>query len=78
MSLILEPVVDYTLPGKPALFQVWIDSNMAVISPPCWDWNSAPKPLADALEEAIVCRAHEYPTMVLPEGQNPRPDGSWD
>ena len=59
------------------LFQVWIDLNEG--EPPSdWWWNSEPQPLRDALEEAAETRAAGWVVAVLPEGQNPRPDGRWD
>ena len=53
-----------------------IDSNVLidiVQRDPAWfDWSSA------ALEDAAVCRARGTPTLVMPEGMNPRKDGRWD
>ncbi|MFN8892431.1 MAG: hypothetical protein ACK5Y8_01530 [Betaproteobacteria bacterium] len=60
------------------LFQVWIDSNCGIISPPDWDWNSPPQALPEALVEAADCRRAGFPAKVMPEGMNPRPDGRWD
>jgi hypothetical protein len=63
---------------KPALFQVWIDLGCGIAEPDWW-WNSPPKPLPDALEEAAKCRSTtSIPAKVFPEGVNPRPDGRWD
>lgn len=59
------------------LFQVWIDLNFG--EPPSdWWWNSEPQPLRDALQEAADTRAGGWVVKVMPEGQNPRPDGRWD
>lgn len=52
----------------PLLWQVWIDSNLGIISPPCWEENSDPQPLATALDEAADCRQRGYPTRILPCG----------
>jgi hypothetical protein len=62
---------------KPALFQVWIDLNFGEGTPEWW-WNTPPKPLGDALDEAAKVRAEKWICKVLPEGVNPRPDGRWD
>lgn len=62
---------------KPVLFQVWIDTNCGFAEPD-WYWNSEPKLLQHALVEAAECRARRFPTKILPEGMNPRPDGRWD
>lgn len=59
------------------LFQVWIDTNMG-IGEPHWWWNDDPCPLREALEDAARCRSRCYPTLVMPEGMNPRRDGNWD
>jgi hypothetical protein len=59
---------------KPLLFIVWIDDNFGY-ELPNWEWNSPPKPIEGALEEAQECRATGYPTQIWPEGQTPRPDG---
>lgn len=59
------------------LFQVWVDRNCG-FSEQDWSWNSAPKKLGAALDEAADCRARGFPTKILPEGMNPRPDGRWD
>jgi len=69
---------DHTRPARPALFQVWIDLNAGTTPEPDWAWNSPPKPLRDALEEAAEARLTDWICIVLPEGQNPRPDGRWD
>lgn len=63
---------------KPALFQVWIDVNCDVTPAPDWWWDSPPKPLAEALQDAHDARSSAWTCVVLPEGQNPRPDGRWD
>lgn len=60
------------------LFQVWIDMNCGIISPPLWDWNSPPQALPKALAEAAECRRTGCPAKVMPEGVSPRPDGSFD
>lgn len=64
-------------PDRPAHFQVWID-DMGLTVPPEWDWNSPPRPLWNALEEARACRAMGYLTVVMPEGIRPKSDGSFD
>jgi hypothetical protein len=63
---------------KPGLFQVWIDVNCGFDAAPDWWWNSPPKPLQGALNEAAECRDKGIPSCVTPEGMNPRPDGRWD
>jgi hypothetical protein len=59
------------------LFQVWFDVNCGFGSPDWW-WNSPPQSLPGALTEAADSRLRGYPTKVMPEGVNPRPDGRWD
>lgn len=59
------------------LFQVWIDLNSGEESPDWW-WNSPPQSLQGALREAAEARAGGWVCRVMPEGQNPRPDGRWD
>ncbi len=51
----------------PALYSVFIDTNCGWISPPRWERNSVPKPLADALDEAAECRRAHFPARVEPE-----------
>lgn len=65
-------------PVTPMLFQVWIDEDCGRMPEPCWWWNSPPQPLRHALQEAADARAEGWIVCVLPEGQNPRPDGRWD
>lgn len=60
------------------LFQVWIDVACGMSTTPDWWWNSPPKPLSGALDESASCRREGIPACILPEGQNPRPDGRWD
>lgn len=62
---------------KPGLFQVWIELGEPGVYSDWW-WNSPPQPLASALDEAAETRAAGWVVAVLPEGQNPRPDGRWD
>lgn len=62
---------------KPVMFQVWIDINCGYAEP-CWWWNSPPKLLQGALVESAKCRAGGFPSKVMPENTNPRPDGRWD
>jgi hypothetical protein len=59
------------------LFQVWIDLGMGD-GPSDWWWNSPPQPLGNALDEAAHVRSGGWVCKVMPEGQNPRPDGRWD
>lgn len=67
---------DQTAPDRPALFVVWIDTNLGDVPYPSdWEMNSPPQPLPWALDEAQECRAGGWPTTILPEGQTPRPDG---
>ncbi len=61
----------------PLLFQVWIDLEFGEAKADWW-WNSPPKPIGDALDEAAEARKSEWVCVVLPEGTNPRPDGRWD
>lgn len=60
------------------LFQVWIELNFGEEPTSDWWWNSPPQPLRTALEEAAQTRARGWVCKVMPEGQNPRPDGRWD
>jgi hypothetical protein len=57
---------------KPLLFEVWIEcGSMGIPGLPIeWELNSTPKPLRDALEEAVECREWGYPTRVLPHIEN--------
>ena len=72
----IDDVVDQQLPIG-GLFQVWIDLNFGE-GPTDWWWNSPPQPLRDALAEAHRAREGGWTCRVMPEGQNPRPDGRWD
>ena len=53
--------------GRPSLYSVFIDTECGWRSPPRWERNSVPKPLADALEEAAECRRREFPAKVEPD-----------
>lgn len=78
MTVTLTPArASLEVPKVPALFQVWIDLNFGEGDSDWW-WNSPPKPLRLALEEAAEVRAGGWVCLMLPEGQNPRPDGRWD
>lgn len=59
------------------LFQVWIDLRFGSL-PSQWWWNSPPQALRTALVEAHEARASGWVCKLMPEGQNPRPDGRWD
>lgn len=59
------------------LFQVWIDTHCG-LGEPHWWWDDDPGPLREALEDAAACRRWGFPTLVMPEGMNPRKDGRWD
>lgn len=82
----METVIDQELKEsgldesqRPLLFQVWIDLHVGGLGgPPEWWWNSPPKPLGDALDEAAKARETNWVCIVMPEGINPRPDGRWD
>lgn len=81
MDVVIEREAETDLKAvPPLLFVVWIDTNLGDlnIAPdfgPDWEINSHPKPLGPALDEAAWCRAHDFPSVVLPEGQTPRIDG---
>jgi hypothetical protein len=78
MTAVLIPAREaLQAPDSPALFQVWIDLNFGEGAADWW-WNSEPQPLRSALGEAAETRAGGWVCCVLPEGQNPRPDGRWD
>lgn len=80
MSAVVEiRPADSTVEQLPVdgLFQVWIDLNFGE-HPSDWWWNSEPQPLRDALQEAAETRSGGWVCKVMPEGQNPRPDGRWD
>jgi hypothetical protein len=80
MSTVIErrptEIPEEQLPTN-GLFQVWIDLAAGEASSDWW-WNSPPQPLRDALEEAAETRQAGWVCKVMPEGQNPRPDGRWD
>lgn len=60
------------------LFVVWFD--VACGHPPSdWWWEiPGPQPLAPALDLAAEMRAAGWICKVMPDTQNPRPDGRWD
>jgi hypothetical protein len=60
------------------LFVVWFDLHCG--RPPAdWWWEvPGPQPLPAALDAAAEMRADGWICKVVPEGQNPRPDGRWD
>ncbi|ODM71704.1 hypothetical protein [Bradyrhizobium elkanii] len=61
---------------EPALlYVVWIETNLGEEPDTDWWWNSEPQPLGDALYESAECKRAGFPSVVLPEGTSPRPDG---
>ena len=62
-------------PNAPALFVVWIETNLGTHAATDWEMNSAPQPIQHALREAEQTRAAAYPTLIAPAGWTPRPDG---
>jgi hypothetical protein len=60
------------------LFVVWFDLLFGE-APHDWWWEEpGPQPLASALDQAARMRLEGWPSIVCPEGVNPRPDGRWD
>lgn len=60
------------------LFVVWFDLHFGY-PPGDWWWEEPGRqPLKDALEMAAEMRRDGWVCQVVPEGQNPRPDGRWD
>lgn len=71
MTAVIEKRALSPTRDRPLMFQVWIDTNCGLYVPPDWEWNSPPKPLAWALDEACECRRRGFPAVILPEGQQP-------
>jgi hypothetical protein len=60
------------------LFVVWFDLRGG-IRPADWWWEiPGPQPLPAALDLAAELRADGWLCRVMPDWQNPRPDGRWD
>ncbi|MBK3865428.1 hypothetical protein G3A40_37425 [Paraburkholderia aspalathi] len=60
-----------------SLFVVWFDQNCGL--PPADWWCELPAlPLPAALDLAAFMRKTDWICKVIPDGQNPRPDGRWD
>jgi hypothetical protein len=59
---------------KPGLYVVWIDTNCGYRAPD-WEMNSKPKSYELAEQEAGECLSLGFLSLILPEGQTPRPDG---
>lgn len=79
-TVVKKEVVDSFEEGVPTdrLFVVWFDLNCGY-EPHDWWWEiPGPQTLAAALDLAAELRANRWVCMVLPEGENPRPDGRWD
>lgn len=81
MSITIErrpdTVADEQVPTD-GLFVVWFDINCGHGAPDWWWEIPGPQPLAPALDLAAELRAGGWICMVMPEGENPRPDGRWD
>lgn len=60
------------------LFVVWFDLRFGGYPSDWWWEEPGPQPLASALDLAARMRAQGWVCKVMPEGQNPRPDGRWD
>lgn len=78
MSVMFPDTTRAEKPLTPLLFQVWFDVGCGGSQQEDFWWNSPPKLLQGALDEAAQLRASGWIAMVLPEGQNPRCDGRWD
>ncbi|CAE6846273.1 hypothetical protein R75461_07257 [Paraburkholderia nemoris] len=68
--------VDEQVPTD-GLFIVWYDLNCGS-SPADWCWDPPAQPLSAALDLAAELRRNDWICKVMPEDQNPRPDGRWD
>jgi hypothetical protein len=60
------------------LFVVWFDVNCGHGTPDWWWEVPGPRPLLPALDLAAELRADGWLCKVMPDSQNPRPDGRWD
>ena len=68
----IEQPADHIL--RPQLYVVWVETNLGD-GVTDWEINSGPTTLELAEQEAIVCLAMGFLSLVLPEGSTPRPDG---
>ncbi|CAE6820431.1 hypothetical protein R70006_06172 [Paraburkholderia domus] len=68
--------VDEQIPTD-GLFNVWYDLNCGCL-PSDWCCDPPGVPLAIALDRAAELRKNEWIVKVMPDDQNPRPDGRWD
>lgn len=64
-SVVVEP---------PRLYAVWIDTNMGYGAPD-WEANSHPTTRELAEQEASVCLALGFLSVIMPDGETPRADG---
>ena len=69
-------LVDKQVPTD-GLFIVWYDLNCGSL-PSDWWWDPPAQPLSAALDIAAELRRDDWICKVMPEDQNPRPDGRWD
>lgn len=81
MSTVIErrpqDVADKQAPTD-GLFVVWFDLNFGTL-PSDWWWEiPGPQTLPAALDLAAELRSDGWACRVIPDGQNPRPDGRWD
>lgn len=80
MSTVIErePRQEHEVVPPAGLFVVWFDVNGGY-PPSDWWWEVlGPQPLAPALDLAAELRSQGWICQVVPEEQNPRPDGRWD
>ncbi|WP_430231808.1 hypothetical protein [Paraburkholderia tropica] len=59
------------------LFNVWYDLNCGCV-PSDWCYDPPALPLSVALDLAAELRKGDWLVKVMPDDQNPRPDGRWD
>jgi hypothetical protein len=59
------------------LFHVWYDLDCG-FAPSDWWYDPPALPLSVALDLAAELRRDDWICKVMPDDQNPRPDGRWD